>query len=155
MAGFDASSIVEPLKFTLRPFADVEGTIAEPTSLQVEKFFADSRKEQLRAMREARELGLVPDDADSDEEMTPAQLEKFLEALAKIDPRRTAAARKRSAEILSALCSGQPTTGQLLELPLRILREFSAWIQGEVLSPEVSPGAGKPQLEIVRSSAAG
>ena len=51
--------------------------------------------------------------------MTPEQLERFLEALGKIDPKRTAAARKRSAEILSALCSGQPTAGQLLLLPLR------------------------------------
>jgi hypothetical protein len=164
MAGFDASSIVEPLKWSfaklaelppvgcgIKELANVEGVIREPTSLQVEKFMDTSRRDILRQRRELADQGLADTDSMTQDEI--------LEAFAKIDPaaaaKRSAAARKRSAEILSALCSGEPTSAQLLLLPHRILIAFAEWITGEVLSPEVAAGGGNGQVLNLPSRAAG
>lgn len=153
MAGFDAGSVVEPLTYNfttlevpVKGLEDCQGTIPEPTPLQVERFLSASRKEAIRSRQEARELGFT------DEDMTPEQI---LGALDKIDPARTAAARKRNAQILSDLCSGELTTAQLLKLPHRLLREFAEWVTTEVLSPEASAGGGNAQVLPLRSSAAG
>lgn len=167
MAGFSAGDVVEALdwKFSnlsppVRGLEDAEGTIPEPTSLQVERFFTANRKEMLRARQEGRELGIVRDDDDEDEEsLTPAQrrarLEALLEALSKIDPARSAAARKRNAQILADLCSGTPSAAQLLLLPHRVYGEFVRWVTGEVLNPEASAAGGTAQVTPLRSVAGG
>jgi hypothetical protein len=153
MAGFSAGDVVEPLiydftntKVPIKGLEDCKGTIPEPTPLQVEKFLSASRKEAIRSRLEARELGFT------DEDMTPEQI---LEALDRIDPARTAAARKRNAQILSELCSGEVTTAQLLKLPHRLLREFGNWVTTEVLSPEAGAGGTNAQVLPLRSQAAG
>ena len=161
MAGFDAGGIVEPLAYDftamakpphdIAGLANAKGTIREPTSLQVEKFLDTSRRDILRQRRELADQGLADTDG-----MTQDQI---LEAFAKIDPaaaaKRSAAARKRSAEILSALCSGEPSAATLLLLPHRIMLAFAEWLSGEVLSPEAAAGGGNGQVLSLQSRAAG
>jgi hypothetical protein len=161
MAGFDAGGIVSPLDwdFTamakpphdIAGLANAKGTIREPTSLQVEKFLDTSRRDLLRQRRELAEQGLADTDG-----MTQDQI---LEAHAAIDPAaaatRAKAARKRAAESLSALCSGEPSAATLLLLPHRILIAFGEWITDEVLSPEAAAGGGNAQVVNLPSRAAG
>jgi hypothetical protein len=145
MAKFDASSVVEPLEYdfsSIPGLADVKGIIKEPSSVQVQKYVNDSRRE---LERQRTELGLV-DEADSD---------SVIAALDKMDDERTVKEQKRSAEILSALCSGHPTGGQLMKLPHRVMHVFGQWLAGEVLSPEAVTGAGKTGAASPRSSSVG
>jgi hypothetical protein len=153
VAGFSAGDVVESLdydfsntKVPVKGLEDCKGTIPEPTPLQVERFLSAGRKEAVRSRLEAKELGFT------DEDMTPEQI---LAALDKIDPARTAAARKRNAQILSDLCSGEVTAAQILKLPHRLLRDFSNWITAEVLNPEAGAGGTNAQVLPLRSSAAG
>ena len=142
MAGFAADGIVEPLDYNLNPYTDVQGTITEPTSLQVQAFQTAVAQEMERGRRE---LGLP-----GGEEMTNDQ---FLAILGKIDPERTKAQVKRQAEIHSALCSGKPTAAQLQKLPHRIMSAFSKWLSEELLNPEAS--AGDSNVTPIRSKVAG
>jgi len=145
MAKFDAGNVVEALDydFTAIPgLADVKGTIREPTSAQVQLYVNASRAELARMRREA---GVV-DETDP---------EAVIAALEKVSPERTVQAQKNNAEILSALCSGHPTGGQLMKLPHRVMHAFGEWLAREVLDPEALTGAGKAQVLPLRSSSAG
>jgi hypothetical protein len=143
MAGFAADGIVEPLDYNLNPYTDVQGTITEPTSLQVQAFQTASARE---ADRLRRDLGVE----DMDEKLSPADVLAFLE---KMDPERTRAAVKRQAEMYSALCSGKPTAAQLQKLPHRVMLAFARWLSEELLNPEAS--AGGTNVTPIRTRAAG
>jgi len=145
MPSFNAANVVDPLDYDFSAvpgLQDVKGTIKEPTSLQVQAYVNATRAEMVRLRRET---GVV-DEEDAD---------AVLAALEKMDPARTVEAQKRSAEILSALCSGHPTGGQLMKLPHRVMHAFSEWLAKEVLDPEVVTGAGRPRLTSLPSSSAG
>jgi hypothetical protein len=152
MVSFNAGSVVDPLDFDfsdmanaphlIAGLADVKGTIREPTSLQVQAFANAQRRE---LVRQRQEIGDV-------DEKDPVAV---IAALEKMDDERTVAAQKRSAEILTALCSGKPTAAELILLPHRVMHMFGEWIAKEVLDPEASTGAGKAQVLPLRSSSAG
>jgi hypothetical protein len=152
MASFDASSVVEPLDYDfsglaepphlIKGLADVRGVIREPTSKQVQAYVNASKREMAR---QRQEIGDV-DEQDA---------EAVIAALEKMDDDRTVAAQKRSAEIVSALCSGHPTVAQLMLLPHRVMHLFGEWIANEVLNPEAVTGDGKAQVLPLRSSSAG
>jgi hypothetical protein len=152
MAGFDAGNVVEPLIYDfsalaepphlIKKLADVKGTIREPMPLQVQEYVNASRAQMVRLRRET---GVV-DEEDAD---------AVLSALEKMDPARTMAEAKHSADILSALCSGHPTAAQLVLLPHRVMHAFGEWLAKEVLDPEAVTGAGRLRLTSLPSSSAG
>jgi hypothetical protein len=146
MAGFTADGIVEPLDFDLRPYVDLQGTIKEPTSAQVQAFMTDNRKHMEESRRE------LFGDAGDDDVISGAE---WLAALEKLDEGKTAATLRRNAEIYAALCSGKPTAAQLGKLPYRVMIAFTNWISNEVLNPEAVTGAGNAQVIPLPSSAAG
>lgn len=152
MASFNASTVVEALDYDfsglaepphlIKGLAEVRGTVKEPTSKQVQAYVNASKREMAR---QRKEIGDV-DESDGD---------AVLAALDRMDDDRTLAAQKRSAEIVSALCSGHPTTAQLMLLPHRAMHLFGEWIANEVLNPEAVTGDGKAQVVPLRSSSAG
>lgn len=176
MAAFNAASILESLDWDFTSLAEppngitelagAKGTTPEPTSLQVQAFLQASAREMQRLRRdaraavaaeeakeaaaaEAREAGETPPEPPPD--ATGAELA----VLADADAKRGIATRKREAAMFSKLCSGNPSTEILLLLPHRVMEAWCGWLMKEVMDPEAVTGAGSPQLQIVRSPAAG
>lgn len=127
MAGFDAGSVVEPLHCKLKPYADFDADIPEPSTIQVQEFVNARNVEIERVRARAKDL---PDDA------TAEQLAAIL------PPDVIEADRRRSAEIYSAVCSGKPSADDLMKLPHREFQVFTAWLLEELLNPEAAAGAG-------------
>jgi hypothetical protein len=140
VVAFNAESIVEPMEFTLRPFADVSGVIPEPTKVQVQEFL-NARAREGERLRKA--FADVPEDED------------FETRMARLSPEMAADVLQRSAEIHSALCSGTPSAGDLVKLPHRQFDAFTEWLAKEVLDPEAWTGAGNAQVINLPSAAAG
>ena len=59
------------------------------------------------------------------------------------------------AETYSALCSGFPSTEEILALPMRRRQGFYTWLMNEVMNPEAGPGAGKAQVMTLPRASAG
>lgn len=168
MAVFNAGSILEPLDYdftamagppnNIRELAEAKGTIKEPTSLQVQAYMQASAREMQRIRREARavvEAAEKEQDGEAPDPGADDATDSQLAAVADRDVKRSEAARKREAAMVSKLCSGDPSTETLLLLPHRIANEFGKWLVQEVLDPEAVTGAGTPHLQMVRSPAAG
>jgi hypothetical protein len=160
VASFDSGTVIEALDYTLEKFVPgCKGTIREPTSVQVQAFLTANAKEMQRLRREA---GVEPPAVEPPAGDAPAAdadhaliTDELLAKLAAVDPKKVEAAKRREAKNFSDLCSGEPSADDLMKLPHRIMLKFAEWLTGEVMSPEAVTGAGRPQLEIVRSSAAG
>jgi hypothetical protein len=142
MPQFDAAGIVEGLECKLKPYADFDGMIPEPSDKQVGEFFAGLRK----VMAEAREKlgGQVIDPADPDQ---------AAEVLDSLDPGDFTRVTGEMAALHAALCSGTPTKAQILAVPLRRRLLFYNWLQGEVMSPEVAAPGGNGQGRPRRATA--
>jgi hypothetical protein len=135
MPQFDASSIVEPLQCKLRPYADFDDVIPEPSDQQVGVFLAGLKK----VMTEANEkLGGAKDVDVTDREQVMAAIEE-------LEPDDFVQVADEMAAIHAALCSGRPSKAEILSVPLRRRNAFYNWLQGEVLNPEAAPGAGNGQ----------
>jgi len=135
MAGFDAGAAVEPLHCKLKPFADFEADIPEPSSVQVQQFLNDQRRELEEIRKRIEEAAASEDPGGGDAKASPkdptaAQVKKD---------------RRRGAEMYSAVCSGTPPAEILEQLPHRVFAAFANWISEEFLNPEAVTGAGNGQ----------
>jgi hypothetical protein len=140
MPGFNAESVVEPLEFTLKPYAEASGVIPEPSTLQVQAYMNAVRLENERIRKE---ITGIPDDEP---------LEKTLK---RMGPKQVEESIRRNSEIYSALCSGTPSAEDLAKLPHRVFAAFTAWLSKEMLDPEAVTGAGDAQVIPLQSAAAG
>lgn len=144
--GFKAEGLVQPLDWDFKPYIDASGVIDEPMDKELSEFSDAWRKEIIES---AKDVGANPKDL---EDMGREEILKILEA---IDPEKQKATARRQAEIFSRLCSGHPTTAQLMKLPPRVRGRFYRWLNSEVVSPEAEPGAGNGQVIQLPSAAAG
>jgi hypothetical protein len=135
MPQFDVNGIVEGLECNLKPHADFEGLIPEPTDRQVGEFLAGLKD----AMRESREKAATRQEVDVND---PEQVAR---AVDEMDPEEFVRTAEVMASLYSALCSGTPTKEQILSVPRRARLAFYRWVQGEVLNPEAVTPAGKTQ----------
>lgn len=167
LPAFDAGGIVGALDYdftalagapnNIRGLADAKGTIREPTSLQLQQFMQASAKEMQRIQRQARKAvadSAARDAGDGTGDGAPDD-DAGVTAMADVDIKAANAARKRDAENLSRLCSGDPGAETLLLLPHRIKSAFSEWLLKEMMDPEVVTGAGAPPQQMARPPAAG
>jgi hypothetical protein len=143
MAGFNAGSVVEPLDYDFRPFVDAHGTITEPTDAKIAAYL-----DGIKAIIKKAE-GLIPEGVDEND---PGALVKALDNL---EASAVVGVMGEMAELYSKLCSGKPTKAQILNLPMRIRQVFFAWLQSEVMSPEVVTGAGNGAVTQLPRAVAG
>lgn len=144
MAVFNAGAVGEQVTYDFTAFiTGCQGAIKEPTDLQLESFGRAAMAEENRFRKLVPEL---PDDANADQIMAQADAISIEESLTYL---------QNMAAIYSALCSGQPSAEQLMELPRRVRREFYAFLRDEVVNPEAGAGAGNGQASSQTSSAAG
>lgn len=140
MASFDAASAVEPMHCKLKPFADFDAIIPEPTTEQLQAFINARSLESERARDRLKDL---PDDA------TAGQVAEILTGEAVLGD------RQRTADMYSAVCSGKPSADDLMKLPHREFTAFARWLTQEMLDPEAVTGAGNGQGQTQPSAAAG
>lgn len=143
MGGFNAAQVVEALDFNFNPYVDAKGTIAEPTDEQIAKFLNDMKD----AVEKVKDR--LPEGVDTSD---PADV---LMAIDGLDASAITETHQAIAGIFAQLCSGNPSREVLLRLPMRVRSIFYGWLQQEVMSPEVAPGAGTAQVTTLRSAAAG
>lgn len=123
MAGFNAGSSVEPLEydFTTVEGGKGKGAIPEPSQEQLEEFSADFQA----LVEEVRQESSGSMSEDSPEDML-VQMRDL---------------RRRSTEIVSKLCSGQPSVEEIESLPPRLQTAFSKWVRQEMTDPNLKNGA--------------
>ncbi len=142
MPAFSAESVVEALDYSFLPYTDAKGTIREPTDKQIASFLSGVKKVVTQS-----ELTLPNVDPDN-----PASV---MEALDDLDPEDVVSLMGKMAGLYADLCSGDPSKAQILALPMRVRQQFYVWLQGEVMSPEAGPGAGKAQVRALPRAVAG
>jgi len=144
MPMFDAGSVVESLEWDFtRAGVKAKGITPEPTDATIGRFL-----DGLKTLYEdAQKLGATGEEADSPEQM--------LEALSALTGEAFVEFMAKTAELFAGLCSDKPTKEQLLALPLRVRAHFYAWIQSEVVNPEVGPGGGTAVVRSLPTAAAG
>lgn len=127
MAKFKATSI-EALDYDFNPFADVTGTIPEPSTELVDAYNLEIEK-----IRQSVRLRLAERDAEIDkaaakgEDPPPLDLDEVQKA--------SDGYRERLVLALEALCGGELKSDFLRSLPFRLTQAFSDWLSGE-LSPK-------------------
>lgn len=147
MPSFNAATVVEPLKYELRPYLDKDGVIREPSDAQIDAFDRAMTKERQRLR------ALIPDLPDEDDaDAYQAALEKA--ELAQVSA-EAFATWKNQAKAFAALCSGDPSEADLLALPRRVRLHFYVWLRQEVVSPEAGAGGGTAEVISLPSAAAG
>lgn len=154
MPHFDAAGIVEPLECKLRPYADFEDVIREPSDKQVGVFLHGLKQVMADSRKFARGED-APEDADGEETGTRVDPDELLQALEALEPGKFTEITDRMAGLHADLCSGHPSKTQILAVPLRRRVHFYNWLQNEVLNPEAAPGGGNAQVTRLPSRAAG
>jgi hypothetical protein len=145
MPQFDALEIVEGLECRLKPYANFEETIPEPSDRQIGEFMKGLKG----VMSSALSTMGIEDGLDLTD---PAQMMKALDEL---EPDKFVEVQDAMAELHAALCSGRPSKEQILQVPMRRRNLFYQWLQSEVMSPESAPGGGNAQVTVLPSRAAG
>lgn len=170
MAGFDAGGVVETLDYAFdtckgehegscwrgsekepRPakctvfVPGCHGTVKEPTDRQIAAYLAAVQK----LVKDFR--GQMPDAMIAGS----ADVGDMLNAVGDLDAEVAVKFNEQMAAIVAALCSGEPSKGDILKLPPRIRGKFMTWLQGEVMNPEAASGGGRQQAKTRLSVAAG
>lgn len=134
MAGFTAATVVEPLKYSLKPYVDKTGTVKEPSDTQLDDFDRAITEETQRLRKLVPKL---PDRDDAD-----AYLAAVEEAERANVSDEATSTFEIQARIHADLCSGEPSFDDLMALPRRVRMHFFNWLNKEVSNPEAGAAAG-------------
>jgi len=145
MPSFDAAAIVEPIHVKLMPYAQFDEDVQEPSDKQLGAFLSALKKLQgsggLAAIGIEGGLIDITDQGAVMKAIDELEPDKFVEVMTEL------------ADMHSKLCSGKPSRAQILAVPIRRRLALFAYLQGEVMSPEIEPAAGGPQLTVLPRAA--
>jgi hypothetical protein len=133
LSGFSAANVVNALDYDFMPFVNESGTVREPNDQLITNYIAGYKALVNEIKQKVPTLDENAGQAD------------VLAALEDLDPEIMMSVNQKMAEIYSDLCSGKPSKTTIMALPPRIRNIFFAWLQGEVMDPEVVTGGGKKQ----------
>lgn len=126
MPKFKAADAVEPLDYEFAPYADVKGTVPEPSGDQVAAFYANLGKQLETALGDDRTEGV---------DMTsPTEVGRLFMSLTADDHK---AMYDALLDLHAEVCSQQPSRDDLAQLPFRLRQAFYGAVQ-EWLRPEAS-----------------
>lgn len=137
MAGFNAATVVEPLDYDFRTKDNPKGkygVIREPNDRQIADYMSGV-KTLVKGLRADLPEAIAKGGDDVD-------IAALFMAVDDLDPEVVVKFHDDMAGIFAALCSGDPSKEDILSVPIRIRVVFYGWLQTEVMSPEVAPGAG-------------
>lgn len=147
MPQFDASGIVEGLECRLKPYADFDDVIPEPSDRQIAAFLK-GLKDLMSGALATMGIGDGTDVTDPDQ---------MMKALDDLEPDKFVEVQDGMAALHAALCGevtdgdgnvttpGRPSKEQILAVPMRRRMLFYQWLQTEVMSPEAAAPAGGGQ----------
>lgn len=145
MPQFDVSGVVEGLECRLKPYADFDGVIPEPSDRQIATFLKGLKTLMGSALTT---MGV----AEGTDVTDPDQMMKALDDL---EPDKFVEVQDGMASLHADLCSGQPSKEQILAVPMRRRMLFFQWLQSEVMSPEAAtPGGNGQVLSLPRAAGA-
>jgi hypothetical protein len=157
MPQFDASGIVEGLECKLKPYADFEDVIPEPSDRQIGEF--------LKGLKTLMSSALTTMGIEGEVDATNP--EQVMRALDDLEPDKFVEVMDAMAGLHAALCGeetgadgnvtkpGRPSKAQILAVPMRRRQMFYQWLQTEVMSPEaVTPGGNGQVLSLPRAAGA-
>jgi hypothetical protein len=133
LSGFSAANVVNALDYDFMPFVNESGTIQEPNDHLITGYIAGYKSLMNEVKEKVPTLGEDASQAD------------VLAALEDLDPEIMMSVNQKMAQIYADLCQGKPSKQTIMALPPRIRNIFFAWLQGEVMDPEVVTGGGKQQ----------
>lgn len=156
MPGFDAGSTVEALDWdfstlinpkTKKAYVNRKGTLTEPSDQMIGDFLEGGKKiyADLRDGPAGQAMNLPADASATD----------MIDAVMSVTGKLYVDMQASLAALFGALCSGDPSTEELLALPLRARTEFYRWIQTEVVYPEAKTAAGNGQVISLPTAARG
>lgn len=155
MPTFDLGA-VEPLHCKLKPFVDFDENIREPSDPMIGQFMVDLKtayKNAARLMNASNTMQQAQERVDSGD-ADELDVMELMAALDQLDGNDYVEMMADVASAYSKLCSGRPSTEQLLELPLRARTGFFNWMMAEVVRPEAESADGqkaKPKLRAVQT----
>ena len=117
---FTAATAVSALNYDLRPYAEIDGTVPEPSSKAIDAFFA-------RLQEMAKEAG-----ADLDDDAKPQEI---AQAVTEIDENAMSNMTDSLLKATVELTEGNPTRKELDNLPFRVQHAFFNWLVGEIMDP--------------------
>jgi hypothetical protein len=173
--GFKAAEFVEPLDFDFAPYADLKGTVPEPSDRAVNKFLKRWQKlvaeiirlnmQELQEMPTGEALAALPEEERARIEAQQAEIEKALpttvsgalEAMNDMSFDDSGVEGKsagelvadRMCEIVDELSGGKPSAAQLLAVPYRPRSQFLGWLVGELTNPEKGKAGSSTTLRAV------
>ena len=77
----------------------------------------------------------------------------MLKAIDELEPEKFVEVMTELADMHAKLCSGKPSRAQILAVPIRRRLALFAYLQGEVMSPELVPAGGGQQLTVLPRAA--
>lgn len=137
MGGFKAAEVVAPLDYDFRTKDNPKGrygVIREPNDRQIADYMSGVKK-LIKDLKADLPEAIAQGGEDVD-------LSVLFMAVDDLDPEVVVRFHDDMAALFAALCSGEPGKDDILAVPIRIRVVFYAWLQREVMSPEVEPGAG-------------
>jgi|SRR5215472_11983435 len=129
MAGFNASSAVEPLDYDFNPFVDSKGTVPEPSAEQIN----DYRRAIMSIFQEMVPEGMDAEPTDNGTRSTTEMVRRVTEFLG---TDRTEM-QEKILHTLADVCSNTPSFDELSALPYRHQQAFAGWISGVFLLPSL------------------
>lgn len=129
MTKFDAANAVEPLEFDFKPYADVAGTVSEPTDDQVAEFYGTLGRQLENALGEERMKDVDVTD--------PTDVGRVFMSLTTEDHRTM---YEQLLDLHAGVCGDQPSREDVAALPFRLRRAWYGMVQGW-LRPEASTPA--------------
>jgi hypothetical protein len=146
MPKFNAGAVSEPLEYDFSEAGvPARGVIKEPKDKAIAEYLADLQ----RAMSNLNKAISLPEGTDTSNPVA------VMEALDRLSPDDFVKTIDEIAKAAAKLCGGQPTLIEIRALPLRVRREFFAWLQQEVVNPEAGSGGGQAVIHSLPSAAAG
>ena len=143
MPQFDAFGIVEGLQCRLKPYADFDDVIPEPTDLRIATFLKGLKTVMASALTDmgVKEGTDLTDPAQMMGALDDLEPDKFVEVMDGMAGLHAALCREETDADGNVTKPGKPSKEQILAIPMRRRQMFYQWLQTEVMSPEaVTPG---------------
>lgn len=129
MAGFNAAEVVEALDFDFTAFNGPRGTVPEPSSKQVKRFFNTIRDLSIEIRRASK---------DFDEDAIIEDAEAASIALSALDGASEEYNDKMHASIV-AVCSNVFSQEDFARMPYRVQNAFTSWLVEQIRPEGATP----------------
>lgn len=141
--GFKAAEVAETLDYDFSPYSDAKGAIPEPSAEQVNVFNARyialmAALARFQGNRQRRAAD--PETEETEDRTLMQELDAMVAESTELSPEMKRIDTELR-QIVSDVCSNEPSLEELSKLPSRQFRAFLAWLNEELNDPKkLRPG---------------